>query len=246
MSFQGFENPTLLVPLRLETRNKMAQALIEEYKGKHAAMDVGVGLVGLFPGAGIPALIFAIASGAPLIYQPLAKKLAEVYLASPSDLDRAKSGIIFHDAAVDIILGIGADFGVDFISQIATEMLTEVGLGVALSFIPILGAVASAGMDYIIATKMTDRVGKMVSIYFQNGGRWRGTQRDTYRDAKNLSGDLNSIRRELPGIRDALISNLQPTIEMMRDSGVSDEQLRQALIKKDVPIDLIDEALRHH
>jgi len=82
----------------------------------------------------------------------------------------------------------------------AWEMIGEAGTGAAASFIPIVGSVVAAGLDYVIATKMTDRVGKMLSIYFQNGCKWRGNQHDTYNDAKNLTGSLNDIRREMPDV----------------------------------------------
>lgn len=243
MGIGDLGNPAAMVPLRLEDRNKIAQQLIDEYKVKHGAMDVGVGLVGLIPGAAIPALVAAIAMQSPVIYQPLARKLAQVYLASPGDLEKATANIVYPGAEWDIILSIGADFGGEFIQQIALDMLADVGVGAAATLIPVIGAFVAAGLDYVIATKMTKRVGQMVSIYFQNGARWHGTQRDTYDVAKKLAGGLSEIRREIPEVRASLRRTIGPMIEMMRSGGMTNEQIRQALLGQGVPADLIEEAL---
>jgi hypothetical protein len=244
MDFGNLGNPAMMVPLRLDERNQIAQRTIERYKLKHGMMDVGVGVVGLLPGAGLPALVAAIAMQSPVIYQPLAKELAQIYLASPRDLDSARSNIVYPGAEWDIILSIGADFGGEFIAQIATEMLADVSIGAAATFIPFVGAFVAAGLDYMIATKMTNRVGQMVAIYFQNGVEWASTQHQTYEAAKNLRGGLNDIRREMPQVRASLRKNIRPMIEMMRSGGMTEQQIRKALLEQGVPPDLVDEALR--
>jgi hypothetical protein len=244
MDFGRLAQPGMMVPLRLEDRNRLAQDTIDKFKTKHATMDVGVGLIGLVPGAGLPALITAIAMQSPIIYQPLAKELAQLYLAAPRDLEGARSNIVYPAAELDIILSITADFGGEFIKQIAGEMVADVGIGTAATLIPFVGAVVAAALDYTIATRMTARVGQMVSIYFQNGVQWYGTRDDTYEAAKNLRGGLDSIRKEFPGVMDSLRKNVQPMVEILRSAGMTDAQIRSALFAEKVPIDVIDEALR--
>jgi hypothetical protein len=145
---------------------------------------------------------------------------------------------------MDIILTIGADFGGEFISQIAADMIADVGIGAAATFIPFIGAVVAAGLDYAIATKMTNRVGQMVSIYFQNGIAWQGSQRETYDIAKGLSGDLDDIRKDVPSVMGSLLKNIQPMIEIMRSGNMTIDQMRDALLSQGIPKDVVDQALR--
>jgi uncharacterized protein (DUF697 family) len=258
-------NPTLRTLYRLEDRNRIAREFISNYANKHAKMDIAVGVVGLFPFLSIPALGAAIAAQSPLIYQPLARDLANVYMAEPGELEKAKHSIVHQVSLQTGVLDVAANFGTDFMLQIAGELITEMGLGVGLSAIPILGGVVGAGLDYIIATQMTWRVGSMVSIYFQNGGEWVDNQKHTFELAKELTGsmsvgirdlltgnvknhtpraDLNDIRENIPVIRENLLKNLRGLANMLREVA-SDEKVREILRSRGIPIDLINEVLEH-
>lgn len=68
-------------------------------------MDVGVGLIGLIPGAAIPALVTAIGLQGPVIYKPRARKLANIYLAAPEDLYSVNDDII----EINLALNAGLD-----------------------------------------------------------------------------------------------------------------------------------------
>ena len=235
-------NPAGFAVFRLEERNRIAQKLIADYANRHAGMDVALGFVSLIPGAAIPALMSAIALQAPVIYQPLARRLAAVYLASPDELSRAQDGEVADSTMDTALLDITSEFGLEFIKEIAMELLVELGLGAAAAtFIPILGAFVAAGLDYKIATMMTERVGRMVSIKFQNGGAWVGSKRDTYEAAKSMTGDLDSVRR-MPPVRRTILKNLRVVVGMMRET-MDPAQIRSALRKKGVPDDLIEEAV---
>jgi hypothetical protein len=258
-------NPTLRTLYRLEDRNRIARELIANYANKHAKMDVVVGIFGLFPFLSIPALGAAIAAQSPLIYQPLARDLANVYMAQPGELEKAKHNIVHPVSVQTGVLDVAADFGTEFMLQIAGELITEMGLGVGLSAIPVLGGVVGAGLDYIIATQMTWRVGSMVSIYFQNGGTWVDSQKHTFELAKKLTGsmsvgirdlltgnvknhtpraDLNDIRENIPAIRENLLKNVRGLANMLREVA-SDEKVREILRSRGIPIDLINEVLNH-
>src|SRR3974390_1248160 len=136
----------------------MAKDTIKKYSNRHAALDVGIGAAGFF-GLAVPALIAAIAAQAPLIYQPLARELEQIYNASSDEETRA---IIRENVVVGGLADIAGEFSTEFIASIATELLTEAGLGAAASFIPFIGGLVGAALDYIIATALTWRVGTMV------------------------------------------------------------------------------------
>ena len=236
----SFSSPTALIAMKLEERNRIAQALIDDYSTRHGLMDVGVGAVGLIPGAAIPALMTAIAAQAPVIYQPLARKIAKVYLASPDQLAEAQDDIIAPGVVEGAIRDVVAEFSITFLSEAAGEILTTLGAGAALTFIPIVGAIAGAALDWTIATRMTQRVGRMTAMYFQNGGAWVNDKKTTFQMARETSA-LTSIRN-IPRVRSSLITNLHKIISLMR-GGMSDVQIREALRQQQVPNDLIDDAL---
>src|ERR1700710_1577725 len=87
-------DPTSAVMYDLDERNRLAEELIESYANNHGWMDVGVGIVGMIPGAGIPALFAAIGLQGPVIYKPMARKLANIYLVAPEDLSSVNDDII--------------------------------------------------------------------------------------------------------------------------------------------------------
>lgn len=257
-------NPTLNTLARLDERNRTACYSIAAYANKHAAMDVLVGLIGLIPLLSFPALAGAIAAQSPVIYQPLARDLAKIYMATPAELEGAKEGIVQRVADQTGVLDVAADFGTEFMLQIATELLMEAGWGVlGAMVIPVVGGAVGAALDYLIATQMTWRVGTMVSMYFQNGGNWLENQRHTFDLAKRMTGsirvgvsdlldgkfknhtpraDLNEIRNEVPAIRTNLLTNVRQLVSMLR-AATSDDKVREILRLQGIPIDLIDAAL---
>jgi hypothetical protein len=238
-----WDDPAKLTLFRLEDRNRAASAIIDRYVNAHGVMDVGVGLIGLLPGAAIPALVTAIGLQAPVIYQPLARKLARIYLAPPEDLEDVQSDIVLPSALVYTAgLDIAADFGVEFIANIAGELVIELGFGSLATFIPVVGAFVGATLDYVIATKMTRRVGKMVSIYFQNGAHWVCDKRKTYEVSKTAPDDLNAIRTDIRTVRESQLRNVKSYVDVMKPA-VTNDQIRQALRAKGIPDDLISDAL---
>lgn len=239
----GIDNPALMVPLSLEERNKRAQSVIDEYASKHTGMDLALGVVGIIPGAAIPAMMVALAAQAPVIYQPLARKLAKVYLAPPEELGDAQSYIVPARFGETVVLDLSADFGVSFMKHIAADILPELGLGTLATLVPVIGGIVAAGLDVAIAQKMTNRVGRMVSIYYQNGAAWRESKAGTYEAAKNMVGDLSSIRRTMSDVKSSLVKNVRTFVEMM-SKYMSKDQIRDALRSRDVPDDLIDAALQ--
>jgi uncharacterized protein (DUF697 family) len=52
---------------------------------------------------------------------------------------------------------------------------------------PFVGGLVGAALDYVIATAMTWRVGTMVAIYYQNGGKWVGDRKHTLELAKDMT-----------------------------------------------------------
>ncbi|MGO8817438.1 MAG: hypothetical protein ACLQVG_22555 [Terriglobia bacterium] len=266
VSSLDFTNPTVNTLARLDERNRIARDFISDYANRHAAMDVAVGLVGLIPGLSIPALAGAIAAQSPVIYQPMARDLAKIYMAEPRELAGARGDIVHRVAIQTGVLDVAADFGAEFMLQIATELLMEAGWGVlGAMFIPVVGGAVGAALDYLIATQMTWRVGTMVSMYFQNGGNWIGNQRHTFEMAKEMTGSINvgvsdllngkfknhtpranlsEIRQAVPAVKQNLLTNVRRLVSMLR-AAAGDDKVRDILRSQGIPIDLIDMALAH-
>jgi hypothetical protein len=177
----------------LHQRNVDAKEIIRKYAQRHAAMDVAIGAAGFF-GLAIPALIAAIAAQSPIIYRPMAEELARAY-----NVERGgDAGQIIHTGViVGGIADIAAEFSTEFIAMVAGEIITEAGFGAVAGFIPFIGGIIGAALDYVIATAMTWRVGTMVSIYYQNGGQWIGSRKNTYELAKEMTGGLNFGLKDL-------------------------------------------------
>jgi uncharacterized protein (DUF697 family) len=259
------DHPVPLTVFRLEERNSRAQEIIKDFAKLHAGMDITVGLVGLIPFMAIPALIAAIAAQSPLIYQPMAKKIASVYLATPEELRVGTGEIVLKGLMETSALDLAGEFGTEFMMHIASEIVMEAGLGILGALcIPFIGGAVGAALDYTIATQMTWRVGTMVSIYYQNGGTWLESQESTFKRAKLMAGsfgktrddlinykknqsaprvNLNSIRNEIPAIRQNQLRSLKMLVDLMRNS-MNQDQIRASLSNQGVPADLIHDVLR--
>ncbi len=255
---------TLNTISQLENRNRIARDTIKKYADRHAAIDVAIGAAGFF-GFAVPALVLAIGAQSPVIFQPLARELGQIYNATA---DEETHAIIRENVVVGGLADIAGEFSTEFIASIATELLTEVGFGAAASFIPFVGGVVGAALDYVIATYMTWRVGTTVSIYYQNGGKWVGSRKHTFELAKDITGgiefglsdlvsrfssgsrpkmdvDLNDISRQIPEVFETQVRNIRPVIAILMQMGGGTEQVRQALISRGVPVPVIDAALRY-
>src|ERR1700688_557940 len=166
-----------------------AETIIRKYASRHVKMDVFIGIVGILPGAGTIALLGAIAAQKPAIYDPMLRELAALYGRG----NRAPYGdLAVHGNFVGGGMDVVGEFGVEFIKESARELLMEVGLGVAVSCLPIIGGIAGAGVDIYVARKMTKIVGCMGLIYCENGATWISSRRRTWvlvKEAIKLSGD---------------------------------------------------------
>jgi uncharacterized protein (DUF697 family) len=226
-------------------------------------MDVAIGAAGFF-GLAIPALIAAIAAQSPLIYQPLARELAGIY---NSDVDQTAKGIIRENLAFTSAADIANEFGTEFVASIAYELITEAGLGAVAGFIPFVGGLIGAALDYVIATTMTWRVGTMVAIYYQNGGKWIGDRKQTFELAKQMTGsvkfglndlvsrftdtnagprmtvELNSIPTAVPAVFESQVRALRPLVDMLLKVSTSDF-VRTELRSRGIPPSLIDAVLQ--
>jgi uncharacterized protein (DUF697 family) len=111
-------------------------------------------------------MIGAIGAQAPVIYQPMVRELATLYLA---DRDASTNTIINQNVLAGAVAETAAEFGIEFIKETATELLQERGIGLGLSFIPIVGGIAGATLDAIIAKKLTKTVGAMTLVIWNIG-----------------------------------------------------------------------------
>lgn len=248
----------------LDDKNSQAQQIVRDYAAKHAVMDIGVGFVSLLPGAGIPAIIAAIAMQSDVIYKPMARDLAAVYLRE-TDAYTDRLGNIASGATV--ALEFGQEFAVEFLAEQAQELITEAGLGMLATAIPLAGAVVGATLDYLIAQMMTWRVGTMTAIYFQNGASWVGSRKSTMEIAKGLTGglhvgvkelmsssgrervrakevqvDFDRIPNEIPEVKQSSVQTLVTLIKGFADK-LPRPAVRASLIQMGLPDSMVDAAL---
>lgn len=245
-------------------KNSQAEQIVRNYAAKHAAMDIGVGLVSLIPGAGIPAIIGSIALQSKVIYKPMAQDLARAYLReTDSYTDR-----LGHIASgTTVALEFGQEFAVEFLAEQAQELLMEAGLGAVATFIPFAGAVVGATLDYLIAQMMTWRVGTMTAIYFQNGGEWIGERKRTMEIAKRLTGglhvsagemmssagrervkakdvrvDFDQIPSEVPQVKQSSVRSILTLIKGFANK-LPRQSVRASLMEMELPAIIVDEAM---
>jgi hypothetical protein len=257
MSADGFDGfgPASTVVMGLDERIKIGNGIISKFEKKHATVDVAFGVVGtlagaVVPGASISTLVASVGLSVPLIYQPMAQELGEVYLADPRELSRLGSKLLYQGYALTAMVDVSAyitkqlaeEFSAEFLAEIAQELLTEFGIGFFAAFIPVVGGAVGAVIDYKVARHLTRIVGKMASVYYQNGAKWVGSRRDTYQIAKYIKGDCQDIRKEVKPVKDSQLRSVENMIELMRGY-MNNSQMREALRAKLVPDDLIEEAM---
>ena len=186
----------------LAERNARAQETIASYAALHVGTDACIGMGGFLPipGAGTASIVAAIAAGIP-IYKKLAADLCVIY-EGPSDanIDRRLAGGILTDgaltAAPHLVSAAGAalaeQFGKEFLWEIKDEVIKELGLGVLVSWLPVVAGFLTVGWDIAVAASMTWRVGTMISMYYQYGSRWLNDSRHaTWETAKDMTGPLS-------------------------------------------------------
>lgn len=157
--------------LEIEQRLQQSGSIINRYAIRHQTMDIGIGLAGLLPipGAATAAMVGVIGAQAPLIYQPMVRELANLYLIDPN---ASTNTIVNQNVLAGALAETAAEFGIEFIKETATELLQEQGIGLGLSFIPIIGGIAGAALDAIIAKKLTKIVGAMTLVYLEHRAAW--------------------------------------------------------------------------
>ncbi len=234
----------------LSERNRQAEQVIRDYARGHAAADIGIGILGtIVPGATIPALIASIAGQAPLVYQPMSKRLAAIYSASP---DQVTNRVVIESAVIGGLGDLASELGSEFMGEIAAELIQEAGWGALASVIPGVGGIIAAGLDATIAATLTWRVGTMVAIYHQNGD-WIQDRHATYGRAKKMVGklspatddrvNLDDIPQKNQEVLDRQMAVVKELISMMLSVSAGKEQIRTALMQKQIPQKLIDLAM---
>lgn len=244
----------------LNERNNRAAGIIQDYATNHAIADVTIGVVGTFipiPGLATAALLGAVAMQFP-IYQSLAGKLATIYTLKPDNVTIAYAVTATTLGGVNLIaMDYATEFGTDFLKEAVNDLLSHTALGVVGSAIPFIGGAIAAGLDAAIAATMTWTVGSMTAIYFQNGQQWLGSKKKTFEVARNMVGtlspeidgrvDLKSISHRFPEIHERQVQALERWIEVMQDSNsaLTKEQIRSKLIDRNIPRNIVDDAVRN-
>jgi hypothetical protein len=224
-------------------------------------MDVGVGAISLIPGAGIPAIIGAISLQSEVIYKPMARDLAAVYLRETDTYTDHLGNV----ASVQTVgMEFAQEFALKFLAEHAQELVLEVGLGALSTCIPFAGAAVGATLDFLIARMMTWRVGTMTSIYFQNGAEWIGNRKRTMGIAKELTGglhvsvaellsknartkdlrvDFDEIPARIPEVRKSAVQNILPLLKGFADK-LPPPAVRESLLSMGISTVIVDAALQ--
>ena len=241
----SFHGQTAYTFFDLPTRHKLARGEINHRSRKHIKFDVRLGIIGTVipvPGAGIVALGASIVAQGPLIYHPMARKLAAIYTASPHELAGMQLDVlpekIYHNNEIDI----ASYFTLHFLLMASHEAIAAALGGL---WFPIAGGIAGAVVDYYIAKTMTRRIGRMVAFYYLNGSRWKNDSfEDTYQEAKReTKGDISTIIAKNPEIRENMIRKLLSTINIM-SKYMSKEKIREMFLDHHVEEELINDAFR--
>lgn len=153
-----------------------------------------------------------------------------------------------------VAMGAVADIGIEFLKEIATDLIGEAGFGLAVSAIPFIGGLAAAGLDAIIAATLTWRVGTMASAYYLNGGGWIRNRKHTYEIASgavegwnpNPEGraNLNRFAKDTAPIANKHLRFVMALIDMLKPLASSKEQVREMLSRKSIPDWLINAGLQ--
>jgi uncharacterized protein (DUF697 family) len=232
----------------LQIRNREAEKVIGSYAKNHRWLDVGVGLAGfLVPGGSIAAMIACMAAQGPVFYKPMAIKLAKIYL---SPVDHHTKRIVSEAMLEGAMWDINNELTAGLFTEIATELVTELGWGAAASFIPVFGGFVGAALDAVVAATMTWRVGTMISVYYQNGGDWLGSRRDTFEVAKDFVGgpspkadnrvNLDDVVRKNNEVLQRQFSTLKTVLlDSILDISSDEEVIVSTLRKRGVSEDLI-------
>lgn len=238
--------------LGLRERNEQAHEIICKYATAHAAMDVGIGLTSFIPipGAATVALIGAILAQAPLIYGPMTRDLAKIYSASTDEWTKQ---LVIEAALKGAEYDISIELGMEFMKEIASDLIGEAVAGFAATAIPFLGGLVAAGLDATVAATLTWRVGTMVSAYYQHGEQWVGDRKATYKLATTAVGgyspkvdsraDLNDLHLKSQPIADKQLAFVMNMIDMLRGAAVTKPNIVASLKSKQVPEWLIATAM---
>ena len=250
----------------LPERNRRAAETIQSYAVAHAGTDAVIGLGGFLPipGAAPASVVAALLVQIPM-YKSLARELSSIYQRPQDAITRRYlRGGITLDSALTVsadVVGHGVSelaeqFGRAFLAEIGSELIREMATGFAMSFIPVIGGLVSTGLDVAVAATMTWRVGTMIAIYYQNGGRWVEDRKETYERSKDLTGgispemvrrvDLDDIPHRVPEVHEHLVEEAVRFIMNLRranpDVGVA--TLHEILRDNGFPDDVAEEAIK--
>ncbi len=186
----------------------------------------------------------------PVIYQPLARDIAAIYGRKPGKVENEE---VIYGALTGGVQDIAVDLGTEFFREIAMELVQDVGLGTLTSIIPILGGIASTAIDSKIAWTMTWRVGLMLALYHENGGKWIESRKHTYElvrrrmKIQSKDGQARPTIRQIVEQNKAVIKNQEASVgllaQILLDQGFTKDEVRESLTKRQLPRELIDAVL---
>jgi hypothetical protein len=179
-----------------DARFEEAELIVRAYTRRHILIDVGVGGIGLLPipFLGTTSVVSAIGVQAPLIYQPMVRKLGALYGLGSGGLRSGIAGAALAGGIADC----AAEFGREFLVESAKELLSEHATGAVIGTLPVIGGIVAASIDALVAIKMTRIVGIMALVYFENGGSWPVSRKVTRSFANALvAGSPKAPLRDL-------------------------------------------------
>ena len=248
----GFDNwnavSTSSVVLGLEERNRLAIQTIRKYALAHTGFDVAIGVAGTFiPGAAVAGIITSMVAQYPIIYRPMMQDLGRIYTTKPDMLTQilVAGGTLVEDIA---------DIGVEDLQEFMVEAVREQGIAALMcAALPFLGGTFGAGINATVTSTMTWRIGTMIALYYQNGGKWLTGTKQTYEKAKEAVGnyslktdnrvDFDTLSDKTSEIREKHINAVGAMISTLRAAGLDKTTIIVTLKKQKVPEKYISEAI---
>ena len=237
--------------MHLEKRNRVARKVIEKYVNRDIWKNVILGFAGgITPGTAIPALASSILLQGPVIYTPLSRELGNAYLTEPDQFIQSIGTVSW---AVNTSGEVGIELGIEFLKEIITDLipeaLLEVGTIAVGTVIPGISTAAGMALGYVLAKKLTNKVGALMVLYYQNNSKWIGGNRKSTLKTLDalLKADLNfdKFPIQIPEIGETHVLGAIRQLDGFEKilPKISREEMTRGLIELDYQKDTIKKAV---
>jgi hypothetical protein len=234
----------------LPERNALAATIIAASATQAATAKAGMSFEG-------DATFLAAFGAGQFVDESLARDLTFVYAAPREDISRCLASNGAPPAVpIDVKAELAGLFETKFLAEVGLDLLQEMGRWDVPAFPSRLAAAISITLLASVAATATWRLGVMISIYHQNGGRWIVSRTETYQRAKAMvagglspgvasRANLDDIRLNISEIRDYqtdIAADLVASV-LRYAPATHHKMLRRELREQGFPAPIIEAAL---